>query len=205
MNNPTRPAVAVFDGLLRAIHWWNALSITGLLATGLAAEEFEHGPLPSALWQWHISLGYALIGGLAARLLWGLVGPATARWTDLWHPAAWREIFRTRQLPKPRAGHDPLASLAFIGLYLTLASIAATGLALAAIEYERGPLAAWSGDAAWLKEAFKEPHEALYLVVAGFVGLHLAALVFHAWRGHSVAGAMIGGDLHVDAGEVRHA
>lgn len=196
--NPTQlKSVPVFDALLRLMHWWNALAITGLLVTGLSAEEFEHGPMESTLWHWHVYLGYALIGGLVARLLWGLIGPATARWADLWQPAAWRQVVRDWQLPKPRAGHDPLASLAFIGLYLALAGMAGTGLALAAIEYDMGPLSLWLGDSAWLKHTFKEPHEVLYTLIAAFVGLHLAALAWHAKRGESVAGAMIDGRLHL--------
>ncbi len=193
--------VPVFDGLLRFIHAWNGLAIVGLIATGLTAEEFEQGPWLSTLWHWHISLGYALIGGLVARLLWGFMGPATARFSDFWHQRAWKEMARSFRPPSPRAGHDALASLAFIVVYLVLIGMAITGLALAAIEYNMGPLSGILGDAVMLKHTIKEPHEAMYVVVAGFIGLHLAALAYHAWRGEPVAAGMISGHLPVPAAE----
>lgn len=205
---PTRARVAAFDGLLRLIHAWNALAILALIATGLLADEFEHGGEGAALWRLHIQFGYALIGGLAARIIWGLVGPATARWSDLWHPRAWRATLRALprlRLPQPRLGHDALASAAFIVLYLTLAGMAITGLALAATEHNLGPLTHWLGDSLWLKEYFKEPHEALYVLIAGFVGLHLAALIAYALFGKvPVAQAMLTGNQYLTTGD-KHA
>ncbi len=197
--------VAVFDGLLRLIHAWNALAILALIATGLLAEEFEHGGEGAALWRLHIQFGYALIGGLAARVIWGLVGPASARWSDLWHPREWRATLRALpdlRLSTPRLGHDTLASAAFLGFYLLLAGMTITGLALAAIEHNLGPLTNWLGDSVWLKETFKEPHEVLYVLIAGFVGLHLAALIAHALFGKTpVAQAMLTGNQYLATGD----
>jgi len=202
---PTRVRVAVFDGLLRLIHAWNALAILALIATGLLAEEFGHDGESATLWRLHIQFGYTLVGGLAARLVWGLIGPATARWSDLWHPRAWLATLRALprlRLPQPRLGHDALASAAFIALYLILAGMAITGFALAATEHNLGPLTTWLGDSVWLKEYFKEPHEALYALVAGFVGLHLAALVGHQIFGKAPAAqAMLSGNQYLTAGD----
>ena len=197
--------VAVFDGLLRLIHAWNALAILALIATGLIADEFEHGGESAALWRLHIQFGYALVGGLVARMLWGLVGPTSARWSDLWHPRAWLATLRALprlRLPQPRLGHDTLASAAFIAVYLTLAGMAITGLALAATEHNLGPLTHWLGDSLWLREYFKQPHEALYVLVAGFVALHLAALIGHQLFGKApVAQAMLSGNQYLTTGD----
>lgn len=197
--------IAVFDGLLRLIHAWNALSILALIATSLLAEAFEHGGNEAALWHLHIQFGYALIGGLVARSIWGLIGPAPARWSDLWHPGEWLATLRALprlRLPAWRFGHDTLASALFLALYLILAGLAASGLALAAIEHNLGPLSEPLGDAVWLKHFFKEPHEALYAMVASFIAVHLAALAWHQFHGQApVAQAMVTGFQYSPQGD----
>lgn len=179
MNAPSFAGRAAFDPLLRLIHAWNALAILGLAASSQVAEAFEHGPWEDVIWRWHVQLGYALVGGLIARLLWGIVGPATARWNDLWHPRAWAAMLRGRFAFPPRLGHDVRASAAFLALYAVLLAMCATGLALAAIEHGMGPLAAALGEESGLKKLFKEPHEIGFVVVLGFVALHLGALAYH--------------------------
>lgn len=190
---PTHPH-RVFDPLLRILHWTLALSIVALVATSQLADFFEHGPAEKTLWNLHILAGYVLAAALTARLLWGLVGPTSARWRDLWHPAVWKDSLTNLRLPaKHRAGHDPLASLAYLFAYGVMAFMVATGLGLAASEFNTGPLAGWLGNAEWLEDVLGEPHEAGFALMLGFVGLHLAALVFHQRRGERVAQSMITG------------
>lgn len=199
----------VYDLPLRLIHAWNALVILLLLATGWLSDFFEAGAPAAGLWNVHILAGYGLVAGLAARLTWGLVGPRHARFADLWHPRAWLAALRTRRLPHaPRFGHDPLASLVYLAVYIVLLGMAGTGLALAAVEHDMGPLAAWLGDSVWLKELFEEPHELGYGLLAGFVGLHLLALALHERFGRRpVAQAMVSGYQYrpSDASGVDHA
>lgn len=205
MKDTTLHKEAVFDGLLRLIHAWNGLAILALIGTGLSAEAYEHGAEGAALWRLHIQFGYALIGGLCARLIWGLVGPASARWSDMWHPRAWLAALRMRG-SAPRRGHDALASAVFLALYAALATMAITGLALAAIEHNLGPLTSWVGDSLWLEDYFEEPHEALYGLVIGFVVLHLGALAWHQWFGPApVAQAMITGNQYLPSEGESHA
>lgn len=177
----TRPAASqpVYDPLLRLIHAWNALAIVGLAVSAQLAEAFEHGPWEDVVWDMHIQTGYALIGGLAARLLWGFVGPAPARWSDLWHPRAWAAMLRGRFAFPPRFGHDVRASAAFLAVYAVLLGMAATGLALAAVEHGVGPLAAALADAEDIEHAVEEVHEAGFALVLGFIALHLGALAVH--------------------------
>lgn len=170
----------VYDGILRLIHAWNGLAIVFLIATVWLSELFEEGVGEKTLWQLHAYLGYALVVGLAARLAWGLVGPRHARFSDMWHPAQWWLAARHMSLKTPaRFGHDALASGVYLAIYILLLAMAATGLALAAIELSMGPLTLWLGDAAWLKEVFEEPHEAIYYVLMAFVAAHVGALIWH--------------------------
>ncbi len=189
--------VRVFDPLLRLTHWWIVLSIVTLIATSQLAELFEDGPRETLMWEWHILSGYALAAGLLVRVLWGLVGPSAARWSDLWHPSAWAGLLSMRWA-KPRRGHDAIASLAFIGFYLIVAMMVVTGLGLTATEFETGPLAGVFGGMRRLEEIFEEPHEAGFVLILLFIGLHLGALAYHHWRGERVAQAMVTGKQFVN-------
>jgi len=185
----------VYDPLLRLIHAWNALAITGLLATAMLAEALGHGRLEDAVWGAHVVLGHAVAGGLLARIAWGIVGPRHARWSGLWFPAAWRDAWARRRWPRATGfGHDPAASLAFIALYGLLAVMTVSGFALAAIEFGQGPLAGWLPRDSRLEDLFEAPHEALAWAVGGFVVLHLGALVWHERiRREPVARSMLDG------------
>jgi cytochrome b len=139
------------------------------------------------------------------RLLWGFVGPEFARWSDLWHPREWGTMLRGRLDFPARFGHDVRASAAFLALYAILLLMAGTGLALAAIEFDMGPLTTMLGEDSGLKHFFKEPHEAGFAVVLGFVALHLGALAYHRFvLGSPVGQAMVTGMQRLPE-EARHA
>jgi Ni/Fe-hydrogenase 1 B-type cytochrome subunit len=77
-----------------------------------------------------------------------------------------------------------------------MALMVVTGLALAASEFQTGPLAGWLGNASWLEDVLGEPHEAGFVLMLGFIGLHMAALVFHQVRGERVAQSMLTGNQY---------
>jgi len=184
----------VYDPLLRLVHATLALSIIALIVTSQLADWFEDGPYEDTLWNLHILAGYGLTISLLTRLLWGIVGPASARWRDLWHPSVWKDSLKKMRLPSAhRVGHDPIASLAYLFAYGVMALMVVTGLGLAASEFQAGPLASWLGHATWLEDVLKDPHEAGFVLMLGFIGLHMAALVFHQLRGERVAQSMLTG------------
>jgi len=196
----------VYDPLLRLQHAAIALSIISLIVTSQLADWFEHGPYEDTLWNLHILSGYVLATSLLTRLLWGLVGPASARWRDLWHPAVWKDSLKNLRLQAAhRVGHDPIASLAYLFAYGVMALMVVSGLGLAASEFQAGPLAGWLGNATWLEDVLEDPHEAGFVLMLGFIGLHMAALVFHQLRGERVAQSMLTGKQYIDAeSEVQH-
>jgi Ni/Fe-hydrogenase 1 B-type cytochrome subunit len=185
----------VYDALLRLIHLWNGLAILFLIITIWLSDQFDKGASEDALWQLHIYLGYALAVGLVARLAWGIVGPHSARFSNMWHPAAWWNAVRHLNFQaKPRLGHDTLASGVYLLVYGLMMVMAVTGLGLAAIEHSMGPFNAWFGDMPWLKELFEEPHELIYYLLMGFVVIHIAALIWHEKKDKApLAQAMVTG------------
>jgi cytochrome b561 len=200
MSHSKTQSRRVYDPLLRVLHWAIALSVVALIASSQLAEVFEDGPWESAIWNLHILAGYGLTAALLARLLWALVGPASARWQDLWHPATWKASLKTLRLPSAhRVGHDPVASLAYLFAYAVMALMVVSGLGLAASEFNTGPLAAWFGNAGWVEDVMEDPHEFGFVLMLGFVGLHMAALLFHQLRGERVAQSMVTGKQYLDA------
>lgn len=186
----------VYDPALRFIHAWNALAVLGLLASGELAGQFDPGASATPFWRIHVWSGYALVIGLSARAAWGLLGPDEARWRALWHPGAWRTAWRRRRFftAPENYGHHPLASLAYLLVYALLTTLAASGLALAAIDQNTGPLYGWLGHDVAAKSAARAPHEAARYGVWLFLIAHFAALALHPrLHGIPVAQAMLNG------------
>lgn len=185
----------VYDPALRLIHLWNGLAILFLMVTIWISDLFDKGVGEDTLWQIHIFIGYVLVVGIVARLAWGLVGPRHARYSDMWHPAAWWNAVRHFNLTtKPRFGHNTLASAVYLLVYLLLIAMAVSGLGLAAIEHSMGPFNTWFGDMTWLEDLFEEPHEIIYYLLMGFVVIHIAALIWHEYKDKTpVAQAMVTG------------
>lgn len=186
----------VYDPVLRSIHAWNALCVTGLLLTGELGAWLGRVGGDAYRWPVHVWLGYGLALGLAARVVWGLLGPATARWRDLWHPAAWRRMLGSgRFLTAPRSyGHHPPASMLYLVFYVVLLTMVLTGLVLAALEQNMGPLNAWVTFRAVYAPLIETPHGFLSGIVLGYIVLHLAALAMHEmWHGIPVKQSMVSG------------
>lgn len=186
----------VYDPLLRIIHAWNATLVVLLLASSQLAAWLEFSWEVAVLWRLHLWCGYLLFIGLIARLVWGIVGPSHARWSEIWRPAVWLEAVRKRRFfsPPEVLGHHPLASLAYLLFYAMAWCLAITGLALAAIDQGVGPLYNALGHAFELKSWFRTPHDWLEELILAFVLVHLAALILHERRhGIPIAQAMVSG------------
>jgi cytochrome b len=182
-----------YDPLLRLLHWTLVVCILFLFATELAADSVPKGEARDAVWHGHVLTGYVLAGTLGLRLIWGFIGGRHARWSDFWHPAQWRALLVKRERPDTAAfGHDPLASLAYLGLYVILAGMVATGFIAAAGYFNLGPLTGL-GISKNLAQGFKEVHEVAANLILLFVLVHIGALIFHERRGPPMAQAMVSG------------
>lgn len=121
---PTAPAVTVprrWDPLVRLTHWGVAAAI---VVNGLATEEGS---------DLHIWVGYAAGALLALRLLWGFIGPAEARFSAF-PPNPARALDHLRDIAAGRRtrhrSHNPLGALMVYALWLTLAVVVGTGVAM---------------------------------------------------------------------------
>jgi len=117
-----KPRVLVWDLPTRVFHWLLAASFVGAFATA----ESER------LRDVHVLLGYTMLGLVAFRLLWGVIGTRYARFRSFaFGPrsvlAYVRSLF-TRS-PRHHLGHNPAGSWAIYALLALTVLAGATGYA----------------------------------------------------------------------------
>ena len=200
MTDRATTEITVWDPLVRLFHWTLVLAfIFAFCSQSDAFEKIRESLLPEEWLQTlHIWAGYTIAGLLLFRLLWGLIGPRYARFSDFVYGP--RDIFAyvkaVLTLRAPRhLGHNPAGGAMIIILLLSLAITVSAGLMLYGAEKGLGPLAGLlmdsSDDAI---DAFKEVHEffanfTVILVIGHLIGVIWESLL----HSENLARAMITG------------
>lgn len=187
----------VWDLVTRLWHWALALAVV----LGWSFGEF----MSFSTIQWHFYCGYAVLGLLAFRMLWGLVGPAPVRLRALVpRPSALAAYLRRvgRREPSGTRGHNPLGALAVVAMLLVLGVQAGSGLFVESEDYfEPAPLNHLVSSET--SSVLMDVHEIGSRVILALVALHLAAMVFYAvWKRENLVWPMITGwkRVRVDEG-----
>jgi cytochrome b len=113
----------VWDLPTRLFHW----ALVLLVGTNLFLIE-PRGGIATVI---HMTAGYAVIGLLLFRLVWGFVGSPRSRFTDFVHPWAAVKAYaaRLRRLAPPRSvGHNPLGGWMIVAMLAVLAGMVTTGV-----------------------------------------------------------------------------
>ena len=163
--------VKVWDWSVRVFHWTLVVMIAAMWWTA------EQGHMI-----WHKWLGAGLIGLLIYRLIWGLIGPKTARlYTLVPHPKKLLSYLRSlRPGHHTRSfGHSPLGGLAVLGLLGLL--WVQTGTGLFAVDVN-GLASGWFGHLISfdLGRAIADFHEQIFDILLLMIGLHLLAITAYA-------------------------
>jgi cytochrome b len=180
------PSVRVWDAPTRIVHWAIACLIPWSWWTA------SHDELGR-----HRASGYALLGLLLFRLIWGVAGSETARFARFVKgPQAIRR-YLSGDDPAP-LGHSPLGALSVVAMLAALAT--QIGLGLFAIDedgLEEGPLAHLvSFDSARWAAGI---HHKIFWVIVALAALHIAAILFYRLaRGRRLVGAMVTGRTRSD-------
>ncbi|WLI89942.1 cytochrome b/b6 domain-containing protein [Massilia sp. R2A-15] len=163
----------VWDAPVRVLHWMLVLSIAGAWFTS-----GEIGAL-------HEYVGYAAAAIVAARLAWGFVGNAYARFSQFVRPAAptigyLRGVLRGAA---PRyLGHNPLGGWMVVALLACVGLVALSGSAA-------------TTDLLWGYAWPVRVHKALAWTLVGLIALHVGGVVFTSWQHReNLVAAMITGD-----------
>ena len=191
-------AVRVWDGPTRLFHWTLALLVAANVATG----HFD-SMLGANTLDWHRRFGYALLGLVAFRLVWGFAGGTHARFASfLKGPRAvlgYAKALASGAHPVT-AGHNPMGGWSVVALLASVATQAITGLFIVQEDYGiAGPLSRFVSGAT--SDRMNSIHEANGWVLCALAGLHLAAIVMHTvkWR-EDLVGAMLSGVKRLPAG-----
>jgi cytochrome b len=178
--------VRVWDPLVRVFHW----ALVGAFATAFIVED--------DLLAVHVWAGYLVLGLIAVRVVWGLIGTRHARFTDFVRGPA--EILAyVRDAVRLRAarylGHNPAAGAMVIALLVAVTLTGLSGLAVYGAQELSGPLAPMlSGlPSAW-GHWFEELHEVTANLTLVLIALHLAGVLFSSFEHReNLIGSMING------------
>lgn len=180
----------VWDPLVRLTHWGiaTAVIVNGMI---LRDDSFVH------LW-----VGYAALGLLALRLLWGLIGPAEARFSAFppslsaarSHLAEIADGSRTEH-----RSHNPLGRLMVYAIWVTLSVVIASGLVQRSAPFPDDddgisvflpPISeSYDGDGrdddegGEMSEVFEELHEVSANLLLLLALAHVGGVVFEMRRG----------------------
>lgn len=127
--------IRVWDPLVRIFHW--SLVATFIVAWLTADEE-------SRL---HELAGYAILGLVLVRIVWGFIGTRYARFSDfVYRPSTILGYAREMLAGKPKhyLGHNPLGGMMVLALLTSLLATGMTGLAMQQTGEDTGILASVS-------------------------------------------------------------
>lgn len=166
-----RNEIKVWDPLVRIFHW--SLVVAFFIAYFVSDEEQLLV---------HTAAGYVVLGLVLFRLVWGVVGPKHARYSDFVYPPATvigniKDVIRFQA--KRYIGHSPAGGAMVVALLVSLLATVVTGLVLyGGAEHHAGPLAGLAGDLGktsgeWLEEV----HEFLANFTLTLVVLHVIGVI----------------------------
>lgn len=194
---PARHAIYVFELPVRIVHWTVVLALIVLSVTGyyihhpfLSGSGFQGHPgfTMGEMRFIHEVAGFVFIAAVLFRIYWAFAGNQYAHWRGLLPISKTqrrdlREMLRfyffLRRRPVPLNGHNPLAGLAYVLLYVMFIVTILTGLGLYAWVIRRPP---WTTLFGWTWSVMSVPtlrlvHFLLMFVYGAFFVHHVYSAV----------------------------
>lgn len=163
-------SVKLWDLPVRLVHW----SFTGLIPALWWTAERGNISL-------HLTLGLIMLGLVVFRVLWGVVGSSTARFSSFVRgPGAIRAYLAAARSGSgaPVVGHNPLGALSVIGLLGLLALQVSLGTVAQDTDgVVSGPLnhlVSWD-----TAVAASEAHEIVFNLILALIAVHIAAILYY--------------------------
>lgn len=182
---PGREQLRVWDLPTRSFHWSLAVVFTAAMVTAGSDRWLDL----------HVFAGYALVGLLAFRLLWGFVGGHYARFRSFrFSLRAVVGYLRTLRSGRPPhyVGHNPAGAWAIFLMLGLLAAIGLSGIAVQGAEEQQGLIAGWAAIGTGV--GLHEIHEVLAWAMVVLVAVHIAGVMVESWlHRENLVGAMVHG------------
>ena len=120
----------------------------------------------------HQVIGYVVLALIAARIVWGLVGPGNAGFVNfVARPSAVRRYLGEMLAHRDRRhlGHNPAGGAMVLALLAVTVLVGATG---------------WLSTTDWFfgNDAMEEAHEILANLMLALAGLHILGVIHASWR-----------------------
>jgi cytochrome b len=161
--------VKVWDPLVRVFHW-------ALVVSFFTAYLTEDDVLTLHVWA-----GYAVLGLVVFRILWGLVGTRHARFSDfVYSPRAVRAFLKDTLLLRAKRylGHNPAGGAMIVLMLISLVLTTLTGLMVYGAAENAGPLAGWLGQLGEEGgDVFEAVHEFLANLCMMLVAIHVVGVL----------------------------
>ena len=176
----------IWDMPVRLFHW----TLVAMIAVAWWTAE-------QRMLDWHRLSGYTILTLLLFRLVWGIVGSATARFSSFIRgPSALLAYMRMHMFRRDAAGtpgHNPLGGWSVVAMLTVLG--AQVGLGFLAVDID----GIESGPFSYLVEFdtgrfAAEWHASLFNILLAFIAMHVAAVGFYlVFRRDNLIAAMITG------------
>ena len=180
----TTSRIRVWDPLVRLFHW--------SLVAGVAANLFltEEG---GTTHQW---IGYGIAGLIGIRIVWGFIGPWSARWKNFWPtPSRLKQALRPHSAATHSANitHTAPGAVMMLTLLALLIGLAVTGYMMEETTRFWG--------VGWVKETHEVMANALLLLVPLHV---IGAIVESIKKRDNLIGGMVHGYRRVQTPQAEH-
>lgn len=177
--------VKVWDWPTRLFHWSLVLAVSTAIVTGEIGGEWI---------DWHGRAGFAVLGLVVFRVVWGFVGSVHARFATFFPTP--RRILAYVRGAWEGVGHNPLGALSVLALLSIVAVQVGTGLfANDDIAFE-GPLVQFVDKG--FSDRMTGWHARIFWGLATLIGLHVASILFYAWvKKHNLVLPMLTGNKQV--------
>lgn len=189
MSNQTkRDHILLWDLPVRVCHWLLAACVSFMLLSGYTGNWM----------QWHIKVGPVVLVLVVFRLVWGVVGSSSARFSGFIRSPAralghLKEFLR-RDL-KPEAGHNALGGYVVMAILLLTALQGFSGLGVSDDIFLEGPLYAYVSTA--LADSMGSIHRTAWQLLGIVVITHpFAILAYKVWAGQNLLGPMVTGRMN---------
>jgi cytochrome b len=161
----------IWDLPLRIFHWSFAFTI---LASWYTAEQ------GTDLVEIHMQLGFGALALIVFRLLWGVIGPKHARFSQfIPSPRTLLNYLQKSDNYKATPGHNPLGALMVILMIVLIATQAISGLFINDDVFSSGPY--YGSISNELEKIMRFLHHNTFDFMIAAIALHLGAITYY-WR-----------------------